>query len=150
MEVAELAHLRQARDLMKAAAEKAELTGQIRAFLAWVGPGRKLTATGRIGLADARHLVELLGTGDTIDPDIGGRVFKTRSSEDLAHLSRIVAWAKAARLVRVAGTKLMPVKNADRPLDLVLALLEAYPRLGKPLFPRNTWRASPSMTRKPP
>jgi hypothetical protein len=132
--------------MLEAAAEKAALTGQIRALLAWVGPGRKLTATGRIGLVDARHLVELLGTGDTIDPDIGARVFKTRSSEDLAHLSRIVAWAKAARLVRVTGTRLVPVKKnaalADRPLDLVLALLEAYPRLGQPLFPRNTWRQS--------
>ena len=126
--------------------EEAPLTGQIRSFLAWVGPGRKLTSTGRIGLADARHLGELLGTGDTIDPDINGRVFKTRSSEDLAHLSRIVAWAKAARLVRVTGTKLAPVKKnaalTERPFDLVLALLEAYPRLGQPLFPRNTWRTS--------
>jgi hypothetical protein len=132
--------------MLEAAAGKAELTGQIRSFLVWAGPGRKLTQTGRIGLADARHLVELLGTGDTIDPEIGGRVFKTRSSEDLAHLNRIVAWAKAARLVRVSGTKLMAVKKsaalAERPLDLVLALLEAYPRLGKPLFPRNTWRQS--------
>ena len=79
-------------------------------------------------------------------PEIDGRVFKTRSSEDLAHLNRIVEWAKAARLVRVSGTKLMPVKKnaalAERPLDLVLALLEAYPRLGKSLFPRNTWRQS--------
>ena len=65
--------------MLEAAAGKAELTGQIRSFLAWAGPGRKLTATGRIGLADARHLVELLDTGDTIDPEIGGRVFKTRS-----------------------------------------------------------------------
>src|SRR5450755_4155802 len=132
--------------MLEAAAGKAELTGQIRSFLVWAGPGRKLTQTGRIGLADARHLVELPGTGDTIDPEIGGRVFKTRSSEDLAHLNRIVAWAKAARLVRVSGTKLMPVKKnaalAERPLDLVLALLEAYPRLGRPLFPRNTWRQS--------
>ena len=90
--------------------------------------------------------MQLLGTGDTIDPEIGGRVFKTKSSEDLAHLNRIVEWAKAARLVRVSGTKLMPVKKnaalAERPLDLVLALLEAYPRLGRPLFPRNTWRQS--------
>src|SRR5690348_9247706 len=112
----------------------------------WRWLRRKLTATGRIGLADGRQLVELLGTGDTIDPEIGGRVFKTRSSEDLAHLNRIVDWAKAARLVRVSGTKLMPVKKnaalAERPLDLVLALLEAYPRLGKSLFPRNTWRQS--------
>ena len=132
--------------MLEAAAGKAELTGQIRSLLAWVGPGRKLTTTGRIGLADARHLVELLGTGDTIDPEIGGRVFKTRSSEDLAHLNRIVEWAKTARLVRVSSTKLMTVKKnaalAERPLDLVLALLEAYPRLGKSLFPRNTWRQS--------
>jgi Plasmid pRiA4b ORF-3-like protein len=131
---------------MLEAAGKSELTGQIRSLLAWVGPGRKLTQTGRIGLADARHLVELLGTGDTIDPEIGGRVFKTRSSEDLAHLNRIVEWAKAARLVRVSGTKLMVVKKnatlAERPLDLVLTLLKAYPRLGKSLFPRNTWRQS--------
>lgn len=112
----------------------------------WRWLRRKLTATGRIGLADARQLVELLGTGDTIDPVIGGRVFTTRSSEDLAHLSRIAEWAKAARLVRASGTKLMPVKKnaalAERPLDLVLALLEAYPRLGKSMFPRNTWRQS--------
>lgn len=132
--------------MLEAAAEQAPLIGQLRSFLAWVGSGRKLTSTGRIGLADARHLVELLATGDTIDPEIGGRVFKTKSSEDLAYLSRIVAWAKAARLVRVTGTKLMPVKKnavlAERPLDLVHALLEAYPRLGQPLFPRNTWRAS--------
>jgi Plasmid pRiA4b ORF-3-like protein len=132
--------------MLEAAAGKAELISQIRSLLAWVGPGRKLTQTGRIGLADARHLVEILGTGDTIDPEIGDRVFKTRSSEDLAHLNRIVEWAKAARLVRVSGTKLMAVKKnaalAERPLDLVLVLLEAYPRLGKPLFPRNAWRQS--------
>src|SRR6266568_8815618 len=108
---------------LEVAAEHAVLTGQIRSLVAWVGSGRKLTQTGRIGLADARHLVELLGTGDTIDPKIGDRVFKTKSSEELAHLTRIVEWAKAARLVRVTGTRLVPVKkNAalpDRPLDLV-------------------------------
>lgn len=54
--------------MLEDAAGKAELTGQIRSLVAWVGPGRKLTQTGRVGLADARHLVELLGTGDTIDP----------------------------------------------------------------------------------
>jgi hypothetical protein len=131
---------------LEAAAEKAPLTGQIRSLLAWLGEGRKLTQTGRIGLADARHLVGFLGTGDQIDPEIGGRVFKTKSSEELAHLTDIVEWAKAARLVRVTGTKLVPVKKnaalADRPLDLVLAMLAAYPKLGKTLFPRNTWRNS--------
>jgi hypothetical protein len=128
------------------AAEKAELISQLRSFLAWVGEGRKLTQAGRVGLADARHLVELLGTGDTIDPKIGDQVFRTKSSEDLAYLTRIVEWAKAARLVRVTFTRLVPVKKnaalAGKPLDLVLALLAAYPRLGKSLFPRNTWRQS--------
>jgi hypothetical protein len=107
----------------------------------WRWLRRKLTATGRIGLADARQLVELLGTGDTIDPEIGGRVFTTRSSEDLAHLSRIGEWAKAARLVRASGIKLMPVKKnaalAERPLDLVLALLEAYPGSESQCFPEH-------------
>jgi hypothetical protein len=131
---------------LEAAAEKAPLTKQIRSLLAWLGEGRKLTQTGRIGLADARYLVEFLGTGDQLDPEIGGRVFKTKSSEELAHLTRVVEWAKAARLVRVTGTRLVPVKKnaalADKPLDLVLAMLAAYPKLGKTLFPRNTWRNS--------
>ena len=131
---------------LEAAAEHALLTAQIRSFVAWVGSGRKLTQTGRIGLADARHLVELFGTGDTIDPKIGDRVFKTKSSEELAYLIRIVDWAKAARLVRVSGTRLVPVKkNAtlpDRPLDLVMAMFDAYPKLGKSLFPRGAYRQS--------
>jgi hypothetical protein len=100
--------------MLETAAGKAELVVQIRSFLAWASPGRKLTATGRIGLADARRLVELLGTGDTIDPDIGGRVFKTRSSEDLVHLNRIAEWAKAARLVRVSSNRLVAVKKTQR------------------------------------
>ena len=131
---------------LEAAAGKAPLTGQIRLLLGWLGEGRKLTQTGRVGLADARYLVGFLGTGDQIDPEIGGRVFKTKSSEELAHLTDIVEWAKAARLVRVSGTKLVPVKKnaalADKPLDLVLAMLAVYPKLGKTLFPRNTWRSS--------
>lgn len=131
---------------LEAAAEKAPLCRQVRSFLGWLGEGRKLTQTGRIGLADARYLVEFLGTGDQVDPEIGGRVFKTKSSEELAHLTRVVEWAKAARLVRVTGTRLVAVKKnaalADRPLDLVLAMLAAYPKLGKALFPRNTWRNS--------
>ena len=130
----------------EAAADKAKLTGQIRSFMTWLGEGRKLTQTGRIGLADARRLVELLDTGDRIDPEIGDRIFKTRSSEQLPYLTRVEAWTKAARLTRVTGTRLVPVKKnaglVNRPLDLVLALLEAYPRLGKSLFARNAWRQS--------
>ena len=82
----------------------------------------------------------------SVDPEIGGRVFKTKSSEELAYLTTIVEWAKVTRLVRVTGTRLTSVKKnaalADRPLDLVLAMLAAYPKLGKSLFPRSTWRQS--------
>ena len=131
---------------LETAAGHAVLTRQIRSFTAWVGDGCKLTQTGRIGLADARHLVELLGTGDTIDPKIGDRVFKTRSSKELGYLTRIVEWAKAARLVQVSGTRLVPVKKntglLDRPLDLVMAMLKAYSKLGKSLFPRGPYRQS--------
>ena len=46
-----------------------------------VGPnsprtGRKLTQTGRLTMADARMLVERLGTGDVVDPVIGDRTFR--------------------------------------------------------------------------
>jgi hypothetical protein len=130
----------------EAAADKAKLTGQIRSFMTWLGEGRKLTQTDRIGLADARHLVELLDTGDRIDPEIGDRIFKTRSSEQLPYLTRVEAWMKAARLIRVTGTRLVPVKKnaglVNRPLDLALALADAYPRLGRSLFTRNAWRQS--------
>src|ERR1700759_5164654 len=108
---------------LEVVAENTPLTRQIRSLLAWLGEGRKLTQTGRIRLADARYLVELLRTGDQIDPEIGDRVFMTKSSEELAHLTGIVEWAKATRLIRVTGTNLVPVKKnaalADRPLDLV-------------------------------
>ena len=130
---------------LEAAAEKAKLTGQIRLFLDWLGVGRKLTQTGRIGLADARYLVEFLSTGDQMDPVIGDRVFKTTSSEELPGVTRIVEWAKAARLIRVTGTRLVPVRKnaalAGKPVDLVLAMLAAYPKL-EVLFPRNAWRNS--------
>ncbi len=72
---------------MDSTAAKSELAGQVRAFVHWVGTGRKLTQTGRITLADARTLVAELGTDDEIDPTIGDRVFRTTSSQELLHLS---------------------------------------------------------------
>ena len=56
---------------------------QVQMFIEWVDAGRELTQPGRITLADARELVGLLGTADEIDPKIGGRVFRTRSGEEL-------------------------------------------------------------------
>ncbi len=113
----------------------AELVDQVRAFVAWVGAGRKLTATGRITMADARTLVNTLGTGDTIDPAIGDRVYRTGSSQELPELTLVVEWAKALRLVRKTGNRLVPVKKNAALLDdqgaLWLRLFTTFERMGE-------------------
>lgn len=69
-------------------------------------------------MTDARGLVASLGTGDSLDPVIGDRKFRTGTSQELYHLTLVVEWAKAARLVRKTGNKLVPVKkNAALPDD---------------------------------
>ncbi|MCA1671675.1 MAG: hypothetical protein LC799_05560, partial [Actinobacteria bacterium] len=106
-----------ARDDIAAAAAESAVVGQVVDFVGWVGDGRKLTQTGALTLADARVLVDRLGTGDRIDPAIGDKVFKTKSSVELLGLSLIVEWAKAARLVRVVRGRLVPVKKAAALLE---------------------------------
>jgi Plasmid pRiA4b ORF-3-like protein len=126
-------------ELLAAAAAEAEPVRRLRAFTGWVGAGRKLTQTGRITLADARELVGLLGTGDEIDPKIGDRVFRTKSSDELRGLTTAVEWAKASRLVRVAGGRLVLVRKSagllDRPLELWARMFEVFPKLGAALCP---------------
>jgi hypothetical protein len=121
---------------------KSELVEQVRAFVRWVGTGRKLTQTGRVTMTDARVLVESLGTGDVVDPAIGDRVYRTGSSQELLNLTLIVEWAKAARFVRRTGNKLVPVKkNAallDDPSALWLVLFTTFDRLGAAFLPEGT------------
>lgn len=117
-----------------AAAASARAPRQVIALTRWVGAGRKLTQTGQLTVADARHLVALLDTGDEIDPAIGGRVFRTRSSAELPRLSVVLAWAKAAGLLRVVHGRLVPVKKNQRLLDqptaLWTAMFTAFDQLG--------------------
>lgn len=121
------------------AADESEFVRRLRTFVGWVGAGRKLTQTGRVTLTDARELVALLDTGDEIDPSVGDRVFRTKSSEDLSVLNTVVEWAKAAGLVRVNRGRLVPVrKNAallDQPLKLWARMFEVFGRLGTALCP---------------
>jgi hypothetical protein len=122
------------------AAEEAPLVGQVIDFVRWVADGRKLTQKGAVTLADARVLVDRLGTGDKIDPAIGEQVFKTKSSMELLGLGLIVELAKEARLVRVVRGRLVPVKKAaallDRPAELWMALFESFgQRLGTAFLP---------------
>jgi len=102
-------------DDLAATASAAPAVRRMRDFMGWVGPGGQLNQTGRIRPADAVALVELLGTGDVLDPR-----FPIRSSTELHWLSLWIGWAKACRLVRVVHGRIVPVrKNAallDRPL----------------------------------
>jgi hypothetical protein len=124
---------------MDLTAAKSELVEQVRAFVDWVGTGRKLTQTGRITLTDARMLVQSLGTDDVIDPTIGDRVFRTTSSQELLHLTLVVEWTKSARLVRKTGHRLVPVKKNAALLDdtptLWLALFTVFDQLGEAFLP---------------
>ncbi|WP_054816658.1 hypothetical protein [Nocardia arizonensis] len=119
---------------LAAVAEQTPVVARLRALVGWVGDGRALTTTGNIRLADARELVELLDTGDTIDPRIGERVFRTKSSADLGGLTRAIDLAKKIRLVRVVKNRLVCVAKAAPLLRDGLALwtaaFDAQPALG--------------------
>lgn len=69
-------------------------------------PGRTLTAKGNLRLADARHLVDALGTGD--DPKLGG-YRKLATAEDLPGLSWTIELALSAGVVRRHRGKLLAV-----------------------------------------
>lgn len=110
---------------------------QVVALTQWVGAGRKLTQTGRLTMADARELVPLLGTDDVTD--------RVRTSEDLDGINLVVAWAKAAGLVRVMQGKLVPTKKGarllERPTELWAVLFEVFDRLGE-MFTATRWSPS--------
>lgn len=81
--------------------------GQLRTLAEYcASPGRKLTAKGNLQLADARHLVAALETGD--DLELGG-VRTLRSSEDLPGLIRLVDLALEAGVVRRQQGRLVAV-----------------------------------------
>jgi hypothetical protein len=130
---------------LAAAAASARALRQVAAVTRWVGTGRKLTQTGQLTMADARHLVDLLETGDVIDPVIGEQVFRTRSSAELFGLTIVVAWAKAAGLLRVVKGRLVPVKKGqqllERPTALWTAMFAAFDQLGPVVCP-SKWFAS--------
>ncbi|MEY9910557.1 putative membrane protein [Catenulispora sp. MAP12-49] len=122
------------------------LLEQVQALVEWIGAGRKLTQTGRLTLGDARVLVPLLGTADRIDPVIGDRVFRTKSSQELPRLNLLVEWAKAAGLVRAVGGKLVPVKKNAKLLSeserLRAALFEAFVKISVDAVVPSGWITS--------
>ncbi|MFI7498947.1 hypothetical protein ACIBVL_10575 [Streptomyces sp. NPDC049687] len=92
-------------DELRRRAEASAVVAQLRGLAEWVGrDGRAVTAAGRLRIADARELVDVLGTGDEVEG--------VRSSADLPRLGLLVEWAKKARLVRVAKGRLYAVAKA--------------------------------------
>lgn len=136
--------------LEKAAAESVWLV-RLVGFTRWVAnsprTGRKLTQTGRLTMADARMLVERLGTGDVGDPVIGDRTFRTKSSEELRGLFVVLEWARAVGLVRRRGNYLVAVKKRaglpDRPLELLARMVEVLGELGPAVCPSGWGRSIP-------
>lgn len=98
------------------------------------GDGRKLTQTGQPTLADARALVELLGTADRFDQTIGDRTFKTKSAAELPELGFTVRWAITAGALRKERGELRATatwqKLDGKPLERWLKAADALPTLG--------------------
>jgi hypothetical protein len=102
---------------------------RLKRLVAYVGPGRPITDAGNLKLADGKELVGLLGTDDRIDQDIGGRVFRTRSSTELRGVDLTFRTAVEAGLLAVERRKVVPGPAADRTglaLDTLYAALLAF------------------------
>lgn len=120
---------------------------QLMGFLTYVGERLPLTDAGNLKLADARRLVDELGTGDTFDPQRLGHQARTRSSTELPRLVQLFDAAVALGLVEPRGRTLHPVAERiaelrDDPVsgwvDLVDAILSAG-LLGAPGFFEPWW-----------
>lgn len=99
-----------AEDLVRAAADSTVLA-RVAALLELLGEaGRKLTATGRLRLGDARALADAMGI--EFDERFGDRVYRRRSAADVRPIEETFAWARAAGLVRVVHGWARPTKRA--------------------------------------
>ena len=108
--------------------------------------GRAVTDRGNLKLADGKELRRVLGTDDRFDEQIGDRVFKTKSSEELSDVDWTYRIALEALMLETEGTKLLPGANAgwvDAPLDAVygalLVMLQAH-RPGPAPLPQGPLR----------
>lgn len=89
----------------------APILAKFAALATFAGAGRKLTQKGNLTLADARSLVDLLDTGDVMDPNYGSRTFRTTSAAELRGLDQIFKWARKAGAVRVAHGRVHATKK---------------------------------------
>ncbi|MED5811886.1 hypothetical protein VST63_05890 [Mycolicibacterium sp. 050232] len=103
-------------------ASAAALPAKVQALCDHLGDtGTALTAKGNLKLADGRALVDILDTGDEIDPKIGDKTFKTQSTESLRHLTYLLALAEEAGATRYVKNRLVPVKAWSRNSPIIKA-----------------------------
>lgn len=102
------------RSELEAAAKNSVVVARLAAFTAFVGSGRRLTKDGNLTVADGRELVALLDTGDLVDPVIGERQFRTRSTTELPRLGLVFRWAKAAGFVKVRTGRISATERGRR------------------------------------
>lgn len=109
-------------DDLARALRAAPLWQRLVAFVGWVGPGRKLTDSGRIKLRDVPELVEVLG----LKPLPAGQ--KPRSSSDLPELEWTCTLAGAALLVEDTGRDLVTTELGrtlgEAPLESLASVLD--------------------------
>lgn len=121
-------------DELRALAADTVLVRRLDALVEFVGSGRAVTDRGNLKLADGKELVSALGTHDRFDEQIGDKVFKTVSSEELTDVDWTYRIALETRMLVVEGHKLVPGPNADwveTPLDSAYgALLVLLQRVG--------------------
>lgn len=95
--------------------------------------GMVVTDSGNFKLADARRLVDLLSTGDTVDPVRGSTAHTTRSSRELRWLSLVADVAEEARAYEwiknrfVANPEWSALPFVERASSIVDGLLAVGP-----------------------
>ena len=129
---------------VEAAAAAAPLLAKLDGLRDHLGSeGKQLTDKGNLRLADGRALVELLDTGDEMDPQIGDKIFRTSSTANLPCLNLILDIAKESGAVRVHQRRLVPVKAwaARSTVARAEALFAAIVELGplESLYSGRAW-----------
>ncbi|WP_029112461.1 hypothetical protein [Mycobacterium sp. URHB0044] len=118
---------------VESVAAQAPMLATIDALRDYLGEsGKPLTERGNIKRADGKALIDLLDTGDEMDPTFGDRTFRTSTTEHLPGLNSIVNIAKKAGAVRVRNRRLTPVKAWSRTsaTDRATAVYNAIIELG--------------------
>ena len=119
-----------------------------RAVRDFVGAGRKLTAKGNLGVADAKALAEILGDPGLAVAAEHGRVI--RSADELPLTQFVLRWARAAGALRVVHSTLLATASWERlgPRDAIVRAVEVLLDSGPVSLRRSGGRWGPGALTK--